>query len=161
MVIDSLEFARRHGALSGCLQLGNLPRLGEVLFDSSGSLNFAVSGETVGREAFLVLELDGAMLLTCQRCLGALEFALSVASRVMLVESGLPWPADDQGGGLEDVACDAIEASRELDLAPLLEEEILLALPISPRHVRCAPPGATVTSKEGSPFAQLARLKRN
>lgn len=161
MVIESLEFARRHGRLSGRLQLGALPRLSEVLFDASGSLDYEVSGETAGGEAFLALKLDGPLRLICQRCLGALEFALGVHSRLMLVEADSPWPDDGRVGGLEDEACDAIEASRELDLTPLLEEEILLALPIAPRHEHCVPPAATATSKEASPFAQLARLKRN
>ena len=161
MVIDSLEFARRFGTLSGRLQLNTLQRLTEVLFDASGSLNYEVSGETAGGEAFLSLKLEGPLRLTCQRCLGALEFALSVRSRVMLVEPGSPWPDDSQVGGLEDDASDAIEASREMDIAPLLEEEILLALPIAPRHEQCEPPVAATALKEASPFAQLARLKRN
>jgi uncharacterized protein len=162
MVIDSLEFARRHGTLSGRLQLSStLPRLAEVLFDASGSLDYEVSGETAGGEAFLAVKLEGSLPLICQRCLGALVFALSVRSRMMLVEPGSPWPEDGQVGGLEDEACDAIEASRELDLSPLLEEEILLALPIAPRHELCEPPVATTASKEASPFVQLARLRRN
>lgn len=161
MVIDSLEFARRHEALSGRLQLSTLPRLVEVLFDTSGSLDFEVSGETAGGDAFLAVKLEGALPLICQRCLGALAFELSVNSRMMLVEPGSPWPNDDQTGGLEDEACDAIEASGNLDLAPLLEEEILLALPIAPRHEHCEPPAAARVSKEASPFAKLARIKCN
>jgi uncharacterized protein len=159
MVIDSLEFTRRHGSLSGRLQLANLSRLRDMLFEASGNLDFEVSGESVGREAFLALKLDGALQLTCQRCLEALEFDISVSSRVMLIEPGMPWPDEVQIGGLEDEACDAIEASRELDLAPLLEEEVLLSLPLSPRHERCESPRVAV-SKEVSPFAHLARLKR-
>ncbi|PKO72313.1 MAG: metal-binding protein [Betaproteobacteria bacterium HGW-Betaproteobacteria-14] len=161
MVIDSLEFARRHGTLSGRLQLGSLPRLGEVLFDASGSLSFDVIGETVGSEAFLALKLGGQMRLTCQRCLGAFEFALSASNRLLLIEAGSPWPDAGQVGGLEDEVCDAIEASREMDLVPLIEEEILLALPISPKHERCERPESVAASVEGSPFARLARLKRS
>lgn len=161
MVIDSLEFARRHETLSGRLQLSTLPRLAEVLFDASGSLDFEVSGETAGGDAFLAVKLEGALPLICQRCLGALVFALSVNSRMMLVGPGSPWPDDGQVGGLEDEACDAIEASGDLELAPLLEEEILLALPIAPRHEHCEPPVATTASIEASPFAKLARIKCN
>jgi uncharacterized protein len=161
LVIDSLEFARRHESIFGRLQLGTLPRLAEVLSDASGSLDYEVSGETAGGEAFLTVKLDGSLSLVCQRCLGPLAFALSVRSRMMLVEPGTPWPEDGQIGGLEDETCDAIEVSRELDLAPLLEEEILLALPIAPRHEHCKPPVAKTASEEASPFAQLARLKRN
>ena len=161
MVIDSLEFARRHRTLSGRLELSILPRLREVLFDASGSLDYTVSGETAGDEAFLSVELEGTLPLTCQRCLGAMTHALSLRSRVMLVVPGSPWPEDEQVGGLEDESCDAIEASRELDLAPLLEEEILLALPIAPRHEACEPPAAAKASNEASPFVKLAGLRRN
>lgn len=161
MVIDSLEFARRQGTWSGSLQLGTLPRLVEMLHDASGSLEFEVSGETAGGELCLAVKLGGTLPLTCQRCLGVLFFALDVRSRIVLVEPGAPWPDDGQAGGLEDEACDAIEASRELDLFPLLEEEILLALPLAPRHEHCELPIAGTPSKEASPFAQLARLKRN
>lgn len=162
MVIDSLEFARRQGELSGRLRLGALPRLAEMLFvDAGGSLGYKVSGEIAGNESFLVLQLTGLLQLTCQRCLGALEFALSVRSRVMLVEPGSSWPEDAQTGGLEDEACDAIEASHELGLVPLIEDEILLALPIVPRHEHCESPRAVAASKEASPFAQLANLRRN
>lgn len=161
MVIDSLEFARRQATLSGRLPLSTLRRLTGMLFDASGSIDYEVSGETAGGESILAVKLEGTLPLTCQRCLGAMTFALCVRSRMLLVEPGAQWPEDGQVGGLEDEACDAIEASRELNLAPLLEEEILLALPIAPRHEHCEPPMAATASKEASPFAQLARLKRN
>lgn len=160
MVIDGLEFARRHDRLSGRLPLEALPRLGEELFDPSGSLGYEVRGESAGEGDFLLLELDGVLRLTCQRCLGPLEFALHLSSRLRLVPPGCPWPADDQTGGLEDEACDAIEAADGLDLADLMEEEILLALPISPRHERCELPAAGQGQRQDSPFAPLARLKR-
>lgn len=158
-VIDSLEFARRQGLLKGRLQLNELSRLDEVLFNADGYLDFEVSGEVAGSNAFLNLKLDGQLPLVCQRCLGAFDFMLRVRSRIMMIEPGSPWPDDTQVGGLEDETCDAIEGARELDIIPLIEEEILLALPISPRHEECrlrevaSLPGVT------SPFAQLARLK--
>ena len=85
----------------------------------------------------------------------------SASNRLLLIEAGSPWPDAGQVGGLEDEVCDAIEASREMDLVPLIEEEILLALPISPKHERCERPESVAASVEGSPFARLARLKRS
>ncbi|MDR2239498.1 MAG: YceD family protein [Zoogloeaceae bacterium] len=159
--LELLELARRRGSLSGRLRLDALPRLADVLCDASGSLDYAVSGETAAGRAFLTLRIEGVLPLVCQRCLGPVAFALNARSRIMLIEPGAPWPEDDQPGGLEDETCDAIEASRELDLAALLEEEIILALPLAPRHAHCQPPAAAVASpREASPFAQLARLKR-
>lgn len=161
MVIDGLEFARRQGVLSGHLRLDALPRLAEVLFDVSGGLDYVVSGASDGGIASLSLQLRGPLRLICQRCLGALDFALNVRGRLMLIEPGAHWPSDDELGGLEDETCDAVEASREMDLAPMLEEEILLALPLAPRHEDCKPPAAKLASVSPSPFAQLAKLKRN
>jgi uncharacterized protein len=162
MTIDGLEFARRRESLSGSLLSDSLPRLAEVLFDAFGSLDYAVSGEIAGAagKAFLTVHIEGALSLVCQRCLGPLPFALNVRSRMMLIESGAPWPEDDQAGGLDDETCDAIEVSRELNLTGLLEDEVLLALPLAPRHERCELPAAGVSLKKTSPFAQLARLKR-
>ena len=54
---------------------------------------------------------------------------------------------------------DAIELDGELDVLALVEDEILLALPIAPRHQVCdAPQPEGGTSKE-SPFAALASLR--
>jgi len=162
ITIESLEFARRRESVSGCLRPEALPRVMEALFDASGRLDCTVSGETVAGKAFLAVKIGGSLSLACQRCLGPLAFALDVRRRIMLIEPGMPWPEDDQPGGLEDETCDAIEASRELDLVSLLEDEILLALPVAPRHTQCAPPVAEALPQEkASPFAQLARLKRS
>jgi uncharacterized protein len=161
VVIDSLDFARQHGTLSGRLELKQLRRLADALFDANGSLDFTLVGESAGKaageEVSLFLSVDGLLRLTCQRCLGALEYPVRIRSRLALVRPGAPWPDE----ALEDDAADAIEAARELDVVPLLEEEIILALPIAPRHDECTAPGTLATAGEVSPFAKLAKLKRN
>jgi len=161
MVIDSLEFASRHETASGRLPLSALPRLNELLAGVVGGIDYEVSGESSGGQAYLVVNLEGRLPLVCQRCLGAVDFDLKVRSRMLLVEPGTNWPEDGEPGGLDDESCDAIEASRELDLVPLLEEEVLLALPVVPRHEACQLPATQQTSREASPFARLAGLKRN
>ncbi len=159
-VVDSLEFARSRDAVSGRLDLAGLQRLAGLLADASGSLDYEVRGEFDGAKAFLSVRLDGELPLTCQRCLSPLRLAVNLRKRLMLVAPGAPWPEDDQAGGLEDERCDAIEGSQALDLDRMLEEEILLGLPISPRHESCEPPAAMV-SRAPSPFAELSRLKCN
>jgi uncharacterized protein len=51
---------------------------------------------------------------------------------------GEEWPDDD----LADDSADAIEAEKALAVLSLIEEEVLLALPIAPRHEQCEPPSA-------------------
>jgi uncharacterized protein len=57
-----------------------------------------------------------------------------------------------------------IEASPELDVAGLIEDEVLLSLPLSPRHAEgaCESRLARGADADGRPrpFAGLAALKR-
>jgi len=162
-VIDSLDFARRQGSVSGRLEPRQLPRLAEILFDGEGSLEFTVSGEAtagpLAETAALILSIDGTMRLTCQRCLGALEHPVRIRSRLNLVKPGTCWHEDGHAGAIGDDSGDAIEAEHDLDIAALVEEEILLALPIAPRHEDCAVPGGAAGTGARSPFASLARMK--
>jgi hypothetical protein len=48
---------------------------------------------------------------------------------------------------------------RELDVAELVEDEILLALPVAPRHEKCGLPGAADAGERINPFAALSGLK--
>lgn len=161
IVIDGLEFASRHETASGRLSFSVLPRLQELLAEGSGGIDFEVSGDFSEGRAFLAVKLEGRLPLVCQRCLETVPFDLNLRSRMLLVMPGEHWPEDGQPGGLDDESCDAIEASHELELIPLLEEEILLALPIAPRHETCRLPGTNRLTREPSPFARLAGLRRN
>ena len=66
----------------------------------------------------------------------------------------------------EDEATDYVVAESPLDVRALIEDEIILALPISPRHApgecgESAATPATASADKPSPFAALARLKRS
>ena len=72
--------------------------------------------------------------------------------------------AEAAASGLEDDEDEWIEASRELDVESLVEDEILLGLPYSPRHAENeCPAGAQPEPGDASrsPFAKLATLRRN
>lgn len=55
---------------------------------------------------------------------------------------------------------DAIVAEVDMALLPLIEEEVLLALPLAPRHEACAAPTTAPDECEPSPFAVLAEFKK-
>lgn len=161
-VIDSLEFAREGGQMAGALPVVALERLTEELADGTGALAWRVTGERDGEgKSWLRLSVQGNLNLRCQRCLGSVAFRLDILSRLLLVPPGGRWPEDLQDGGLADDQSDAIEAVTELALIPLIEEEVLLALPIVPRHDGCKPPAAVVAEQEPSPFAALAKIRKH
>jgi uncharacterized metal-binding protein YceD (DUF177 family) len=61
-----------------------------------------------------------------------LRHVLRIKSRLQLVGPGEEWPDED----LADDSADAIEAEKELAVLSLVEDEVLLALPIAPRTKR-------------------------
>jgi len=155
-VIDSLEFARTGQFLSGSLPIPGLARLRDSLHDESGEVRFEVRGALDARSRpVLVLEIRGMLHLRCQRCLGLLEYPLWVSNTLLLAGQG--------AAELEDEEAEAIEASSELDVGGLVEDEIILGLPYSPRHEEGAcrqAEGAPTGRAASAAFEKLAALKR-
>lgn len=151
--IDGPQFARDGGVATGALDIGALPRLA-ASGCSSADLRYRVSGgaNAQGRPS-LVVEATGPVALVCQRCLGALEFAVDVGVELELAGSAREIAAAD-----DDV--DRVLAARSMDVAALVEDEVLLALPMAPMHDRCETGAEARAAQPAGPFAALAGLRR-
>lgn len=156
-VIDGLEFARGGRRLAGPVPLAALSRLADSLVNTAGALDCELVGEQ-DREGkcWLTLRLAGTLQVCCQRCLETVMLPLTVTKRLLLVPPGQAWPDDE----LAEDGFDAIAAEKETALLPLIEDEVLLALPIAPRHEACDPPVPLVEEHGPSPFAALAKIKK-
>jgi uncharacterized protein len=157
--IDSLHFARAEQSLRGSLPFASFRRLDDVLFDPDGQLAYELrGGSDARRRPQLELTVRGTPHLQCQRCLGRLEYALELRSVLVVIAPGAALDED-----LNDPdAPDVIEASSELDVAALIEDEVLLSLPLSPRHPEgvCASRDPVGTGEDlRSPFLRLAGLR--
>lgn len=131
VVIDSLDFAQSGKTLHGKIPVADLSRVHEFLQTQSGEIEYTLKGYVDERNRpALHCEIHGLLQLECQRCLGALPFPLEVVSDVVL----LPGERELEKLAEENAAADAIVVERELDAAVLIEEEILLALPMAPKH---------------------------
>jgi uncharacterized protein len=159
-VIDSLEFARTGKTLRDSLPLPGLTRLRDSLVDTVGVVEFEVKGgQDARRRPILMLAIHGMLHLQCQRCLGAIEHPLQVLNTLLLVTAG-----ESAAGNLDEEDAEWVEASGNLDVATLVEDEILLSLPYAPRHDEgsCRQAGtAAADGGEASAFARLAQLKQN
>jgi uncharacterized protein len=158
-VIDSLEFARTEQTLHGNLPVSSLARLQDCLHDALGQVEIVVrGGKDAQRRPVLKVSMHGALHLRCQRCLGRLDYPLQVDNTLLLVTQ-----AEADSGELDEAEADWIVASRELDVASLVEDELILSLPYAPRHAegQCTHNG-TMEVRHGkpSPFAKLAELKK-
>jgi uncharacterized protein len=166
MIIEPRQFARERAAASGSSRAGSLPRLAELLFETEGAeqrgadvVEYRVAGfMTAKDEPALRIEVRGELGLRCQRCLERLAFPLALRREIVLVAGADEFAAP----GDEEESVDTIPAVGRIELHELIEEEILLALPMAPRH----PAGECHLHTEqadsqasASPFAALARLK--
>jgi uncharacterized protein len=156
IVIDSLAFAREAGSLQGDLRIASLTRALDLLADSAGHLAYRVEGRVgPGNRPQLQLQVDGMLSLCCQRCLEGVEYPLAVRSLLEFVENEDDLTQEE----IEDDSRDFLPAQKELDVAALIEDEIILALPTAPRHESCALPKAGQGSAKISPFSVLTGLK--
>ena len=156
VIPDPIEFARGRKSLEGNIALQSLPRLEGSLATMEGSVHFKVSGfvNELGAPG-LRCEVQGKVKLLCQRCLEPMEYSLDLDSKLLL---------DDTEPTLEDYenpdAPETIPIEANMSVAALVEDEILLGLPMAPHHAgnACKEPPTTETGKP-HPFAVLERLK--
>jgi len=158
-VIDGLEFAKAGSRLQGAWPAGEFPRLQDALRSSTGTVRYELQGvpEERGRPA-LHLKVQGELHLTCQRCLGALAFPLRIEASLRLAAT--QQEADAEPLGAEGPEC--IVAGKEMPVQALVEDEVLLAIPIAPRHEACAGAAREAAAKapgaRQTPFAGLRGL---
>ncbi len=163
--IDVWELARRRDEVRGDMPLRRLPRLADALADFSGDLHFRLAGhvDDHGRAA-ATLWLGSVVKARCDRCGGAVDVPVKERETFFFVNDEAELarlPIDESGE-------EPLLGSRRFDLVALLEDQMILALPISPRHRNCTAPAnvsdevasAGDDSESRRPFAALAALKR-
>lgn len=156
IVINSLSFAREGRSLQGELPLSGLERLQDVLADVSGTVRYSLQGRLSRQgKPQLLLDVEGLAPVVCQRCLGLYAYPLLIASTLELIADEAEISQDE----LEDDSRDFLVAQKEMDVAALIEDEIILALPSAPRHEECELPGSSERGTKVSPFAALSALK--
>ena len=148
-VIDGLEFAKAGSRLQGTWPVSEFLRLQDALRSSAGTVHYELQGvpEERGQPA-LRLKVQGELHLTCQRCLGALEFPLRIETSLRLATTQQEADAEP----LEAEGPESIVAGKEMPVQALVEDEVLLAIPIAPRHEDCAG-----TAREEAAHAQGTR----
>jgi len=160
--IDSLDFASKGREISGKVPVSDLPRLQDILESPQGILSYTVRGGVDKQGShYLHLSVTGKCRLLCQRCLEGMDHPVQLDIRLLLRDQASLDALDE--ADVEE-AFDSILADAHLDVLNLLEEEILLSLPIAPKHEpgACqAAGGENRQEDERHPFAVLAKLKRN
>ncbi len=157
--IDSVEFARTGKELRGESPVAEMPRLQDMLVTPEGLVSFVLRGlHDKDGNPTLELALDGWCQLRCQRCLQSLAYPIKMVVRLKLVAEE---PAGEHLVEGEDEEVDSILADSHLDVLALIEDEVLLGLPLAPKHEfgTCKAAVESASREEQSPFAVLRALK--
>jgi uncharacterized protein len=168
--LEVLAFCRRGGSLQGRWPLARMSRLGESLYaqpgaDGADGVDWQLAGSLLpvtGGEAevWLHLQAGATVSLQCQRCLQAMAEGIAVDRRFRFVRTEAEALRLD-----EESEDDVLVLEPRLDVATLLEDELILGLPIVPMHAVCPEPlrplqDATLLEDDAPhPFAALAALR--
>ncbi|MEY4123339.1 MAG: hypothetical protein RLZZ457_2177 [Pseudomonadota bacterium] len=166
--LDVKAFAKGQMHIEGDTPLAQLPRLREdCVGDATGHVSWAAQGAIdVGQDGkdavWLHLEASAQVPLTCQRCLNPVSTELEIAQDFRFVADEATALAED-----DESQEDLLVLSPDFDLMGLIEDELLMALPLVPMHEAClsehAPTSeddaAAVLAEKPNPFAVLATLK--
>lgn len=129
-VIDSLRFARSALEQRGRVEMQDLSRLAQMRGSTEGLEYHLRGGKADNGKPCLWISVRGCVQLPCQRCLDPLPIPVAVDAELQLA------------GTLREIAeaddeVDRVLASRCMDIGELVEDEVILALPMVPRHAAC------------------------
>lgn len=183
---DIFAFCRKGGSAEGEIAVRDLPRiLAETAEDAPATApdetfrytirgfvqeDAAEPGAPAVQRLYLDVTTAGRVWQDCQRCLAAFAEPIDTDMRFEVMAS------EEEADAVpdEDEDVDVIVGSRRFSVLELIEDEVLLALPVAPKHEVCPtvheslvtgvdgevePEAPPEEEKRPSPFAALAGLK--
>lgn len=159
--IQPALLARNHERLQAQVEVASLARLAGLLADDAGTVAVDLAfHEDSGRRTIITGSVNARVNLTCQRCLEPMVQELAAEVHAAVVRD------EDQAESLPEELDPVLCERGELVVLELVQDELLLALPVIARHEdhpSCRPytpdaPGGDNATRD-NPFADLARLK--
>lgn len=126
--VDPRRFCRDSQSWETQADVSAFPRLAQEF--TQGALFCRVNGRSDQRGGMLLqLTVNGEVELTCQRCLGGMQHAVGIEHTLHLARNEAELERLD---ALPD--SDAILVGEMLNLVDLVEDEVLLSLPLAAMH---------------------------
>lgn len=149
--VDVTRLAARSARIQSVTPVSGMTRLAELLVDAKGSVD---SDLRFSERQWIDGEARATVRVTCQRCLEPMSVALDARIRLAVDADDAALP-DDREAVMSD--------GGDLSLLALVEDELILALPIVPLHAEGECSGRLAEkpapAERESPFAVLQQLK--
>lgn len=170
-LLNLTALAQAGAPLAGQANLADLPRLAADMQDhtlASAPVSYRATAEWranagAANQLWLHLQAQAEVALNCQRCLAPAIQVIEVDQWFRFVDTEAEAEAQD-----DEADEDVLVLESQLDLLALLEDELLMALPLVPMHEQCPSPPSfqageaelTPEVAKPHPFAALALLKK-
>lgn len=166
--VNPFRLIEQRRSLMGVLPLQQLPRVRELAAESTDS-EFVVEMVFTHSASGLPLitgSVKGELVLSCQRCLKPVGVKVDTQINVVLTTSQVDREPEEEGYELY------IVDDERIFVRDFIEDEILLALPVVPRHEHCQPvkplfEGSpadledSAAEEKANPFAALKDWKKS
>jgi uncharacterized protein len=153
------QLAAKPRVFKGSFAPADLDRILGSIADERGELRYEITaGLDPQRRKVVSCIIEGFVFLICQNTLEAFRHEIRIHDRLVLVDDESRLPSVDEEGDAEDY----VVADEPLDIRDVVEDAVLLSLPMVPR--KPGQEGAVKredgTGRKESPFAALASLKK-
>lgn len=157
-VIDPIGLAEKGRRLTGVIAIDRLDRVLPLLARHDGQVEVDLRFFKEGRQPIVQGSVKTLLWLTCQCCLEALSWPIETNLQlgvVSSIDSALKLP--------DSLEALVVEADGVVVLADIVQDELLLAIPVIPQHPACDLPTGEVPGKKvrPNPFEVLRDLKLN
>lgn len=129
VTVNPRVMAEHNACLKGTICLSDLPGIADIISSKEGTaflqLDFCFDEQ---RRIVMKGCIKAELLLTCQRCLESLTHCVNDAFVLS------PVSTDEQARALPAVYDPWIVQDDKIKLIDLIDEELLLSLPVAPRH---------------------------
>ncbi|MGH8549901.1 MAG: YceD family protein [Methylococcales bacterium] len=154
--LDPFIIAERGRSYTGTIALSQLDRLGNSLVDNRGDVRYALHFAKEDKVYAVAGQFKADLFLECSVCLDKMIYPVEAHTKLGMVSSL------DEAALLPEAFEPLLVVNRQLRIKEIVEEELLLAIPIIPRHAECRianPSDQPPMSRMNNPFSILANLK--
>ena len=159
--IDPRKLAERDAEFEGRVSIADMPRLVTCLVDDEGTVEVRIRfARDEQRLRIISGSAHGRVRMTCQRCLEPVS--VEIEARLNLAVA----LTDEQAQNLPRCYDPLIMETDEMELLPIIEDELMLSLPLVPFHDDCSiqtsfgdAETARAQEDKPNPFSVLAQLK--
>ena len=126
--LDFIQKADLGCEIRGKWPINQLNRLSELLLNDSGKLDAELKFDRIGKLRYLSGKVSAKVKVTCQRCMQPMPLELEANIKLGLITN------EDQADRLPEDYEPCLVNDGDTSLASMLEEELLLVMPLVAMH---------------------------